>query len=97
MPLSDLLLKTSYHKGEDDIAGDFYLPCMTQASTYDRAVGYFRSTIFLLAWPALRQFVNAGGRMRVLCSQVLSDVDVAALQEGYSARVDSEIGARLES
>ncbi len=97
MPLSDLLLKTSYHKGEDNIADDFYLPCMSQAESYDRAVGYFRSTIFLLAWPSLRQFVQAGGRMRVLCSQVLSDVDVEALREGYAGRVNSEIGARLEA
>jgi hypothetical protein len=66
--LKELTLQTSYHKGRDDIAEDFYLPCMRRASEYDRAVGYFRSTAFIIAWPALRDFVRRGGRIRVLCS-----------------------------
>lgn len=95
MGLSHLHLQTSYHKGRDRIAEDFYLPCMRQAFSYDRAVGYFRSTVFLIAWPALRDFVNRGGRIRVLCSQVLSADDIAALDRGYSARVDQKLAMRL--
>ena len=33
--------------------------------------------------------------MRILCSQVLSSQDVAALDSGYSARVDETIARRL--
>jgi len=33
-------------QGRDDIAEDFYLPCMRRASEYDRAVAFFRSTVF---------------------------------------------------
>lgn len=93
--LSELTLRTSYHKGRDDIAEDFYLPCMRRASEYDRAVGYFRSTVFLVAWPALRDFVERGGKIRILCSQVLADEDINALEEGYSARVDEALAARF--
>ena len=97
MALSQLDLRTSYHKGEDDLAEDFYLPCMSSSVSYDRAVGFFRSSIFILAWPALIQFVKAGGRMRILCSQILSEADAAALDEGYAARVDASIAERLEN
>ena len=44
--LRDLHLKLAYHKGEDDIAADFYLPCMSRSSRYDRAVGFFSSSVF---------------------------------------------------
>ena len=94
--LADLTLKTSYHKGRDDIATDFYLPCLHRAREYDRAVGYFRSTVFIIAWPALRDFVERGGRIRLLCSQVLSAEDIDALEQGYSARSDERLAARLQ-
>ena len=93
--LSTLELRTSYHKGRDDIAHDFYLPAIRHATKYDRAVGYFRSTVFTIAWSALREFVAHGGRIRILCSQVLSAEDIEALDAGYAARVDEGIAARL--
>lgn len=93
--LSELTLQTSYHKGRDDIAEAFYLPCMRRASEYDRAVGYFRSTAFIIAWPALREFVQRRGKIRVLCSQVLASDDIDALDKGYAARVDSALAARF--
>jgi superfamily II DNA or RNA helicase len=93
--LSELTLQVAYHKGRDNIAGDFYLPCMDRAVRYDRAVGYFRSTAFLIAWPALKPFVERNGTMRVLCSQVLSDEDVTALEQGYAAQADARLGQRL--
>lgn len=93
--LSGLHLQTSYHKGRDDIAGGFYLPCMRRSTEYDRAVGYFRSTAFMISWPALKDFVQRGGRMRVLCSQVLASDDIEALEKGYTARVDETLAARM--
>ena len=93
--LATLSLRTSYHKGRDDIANDFYLPAMRHATKYDRAVGFFRSAVFIIAWPALREFVGRGGRIRILCSQVLSIEDVKALDAGYAARLDDTLAARL--
>jgi superfamily II DNA or RNA helicase len=93
--LSELTLQVAYHKGRDDIAGDFYLPCMDRAVRYDRAVGYFRSTAFLIAWPALKRFVERAGTMRILCSQVLANEDVDALEQGYAAQADERLGTRL--
>lgn len=95
--LAGLNLHTSYRKGRDDIAHDFYLPMMEAAITYDRAVGYFRSSIFIIAWSALRGFVQRGGKLRILCSQVMSEGDLAALEQGYAARVNEELAARLQA
>lgn len=95
--LSELTLKTAYHKGRDDIARDFYLPSMERATQLDRAVAYFRSTAFIISWPALRWFVADGGRYRILCSQVLADGDIEALNEGYSGRVDQELAAKFQA
>ena len=95
MSLAQLSFKTSYHKGQDDLGKAFYLPCMFRAFQYDRAVGFFRSSIFVIAWPALRDFVQRRGRMRILCSQVLAGDDIDALDRGYGARVDEVLRARL--
>lgn len=89
--------RTAYRKGQHDIAQDFYLPAMRLATSYDRAVGYFRSAAFIIAWPALRDFVARGGRIRVLCSQVLAPADVAALDSGYAARADALLATRLRN
>ena len=67
--LRELPLKQAYHKPEDDIAHAFYLPCLAAAQIYDRAVGYFSSAIYVLAWPSLREFVASGGKIRLICSR----------------------------
>jgi len=95
--LSDLSLKTAYHKGRDDIAGEFYLPCMGRAIQLDRAVAYFRSTAFIISWPELRGFVRDGGKYRILCSHVLSDDDIDALGEGYEARIYADLSAKFRA
>ena len=90
--LSDHDFKRAYHKPEDDIAAEFYLPAVRASYHYDRAVGYFSSTIFLIAWPSLRTFVENGGKMRLICSPVLSDLDHDAMREGYTERAELASG-----
>jgi superfamily II DNA or RNA helicase len=95
--LADLALKRAYHKPEDDIAASFYLPAVAVSNAYDRAVGYFSSTIFLVAWPSLKAFVANGGKMRLICSPVLSDDDHAAMREGYSDRANADLAESLKA
>lgn len=85
----------SYDKSVDNLAGEFYLPCMRAATRYDRISGYFSSAVFSIAWPALKEFVKAGGRMRLICSPVFSSTDIGALRQGYEAFSDEELGAAL--
>ena len=80
--LRDYAFQTDYSKGRDDIARDFYRPCMASAIRYDRVTGYFASTVFLMAWQELEQLVDRGGHIRIICSPYLSEPDVAAIQRG---------------
>ena len=93
--LPSLALRQAYHKPEDDVATDFYLPCLARSVAYDRAVGYFSSSIYAIAWPSLRRFVASAGRMRLICSPVLNSDDADALEEGYSARAEEHQGEQI--
>lgn len=86
---------TSYNKAEHDIADMFYLPCMRNASYYDRISGYFGSTIYIIAWDALREFIEHNGKIRLICSPYVSDEDAAALANGYSAKNDALLAELL--
>ena len=88
MSLRDIEYLTSYNKADHDIAEQFYLPSMREAARYDRISGYFGSTIYIIAWDALKEFIENKGRMRLVCSPYVSDEDAEALAEGYSARTD---------
>jgi superfamily II DNA or RNA helicase len=95
MRLRDFPFKRAYHKPEDDIARDFYLPAVGASIRYDRAVGFFSSSVFLLAWPSLKTFAAAGGKMRLICSPILSDDDHEALREGYSEKAEAAAGEAI--
>lgn len=93
--LVDLPLLPTYRKGRHDIARQFYLPCMSRATRYDRAVGFFNSSVFALAWPALRHFLARGGTMRLLTSPVLAPQDEEAMRHGHRARIEGALQAAL--
>jgi superfamily II DNA or RNA helicase len=95
MPLRDLHLETEYRTGQVDLVEQFYAPCLRNARAYDRAVGYFRSTVYDLFRPAVVDFVKKGGRMRVVCSPQLHKEDIEALGKGYRTR-EEVIGHALD-
>jgi len=88
MYLSDMDFAPAYDKAESDIAEDFYIPCMKIATKYDRISGYFGSTVYIIAWSALKAFMDNAGKMRIICSPYIAEQDEAALAQGYSARND---------
>lgn len=96
MDLSSFSFKGSYNRIDDDIAEEFYLPCMRNSLRYDRISGYFGSTIYLIAWDALREMINNNGRIRIICSPVLSEEDQNALSEGSAAKADSILSEALD-
>lgn len=93
--LTDYDFKSSYNRIDDDIAEDFYIPCMKSSVQYDRISGFFGSTVYIIAWKALKVFVNNGGRMRVICSPVLSEEDKNALITGNEAQADEVLSMSL--
>ncbi len=91
MSLNDYEFKSSYNKLEDDVSADFYMPCMRESTRYDRISGYFGSTVYIVAWDALKEFINNGGKMRIVCSPFLSDEDQSAITQGVLAKEDEII------
>ena len=86
MSLDQYEFKASYNKAENNIAEEFYLPCMRSSVKYDRISGFFGSTIYIIAWSALKEFIQNDGKIRLVCSPYISDSDQVALSDGYSAR-----------
>ncbi|MFT5759392.1 MAG: superfamily II DNA or RNA helicase [Alteromonadaceae bacterium] len=85
MSLEHLNLKEEYRTGEDNLVGDFYLPCLKESQTYLRSVGYFSSTVFLLIGPELIEFAKRGGKIKLVCSPSLSKRDIEAFNAGYKS------------
>ncbi len=97
MSLNDHEFKSSYNKLDDDVSAEFYMPCMREAVRYDRISGYFGSTVYIVAWDALKAFVKNGGKMRIVCSPFLSEDDQIAIEQGVLAKEDDVIrNAMLE-
>lgn len=73
--LQDLNLQTTYRSGRDALLDDFYVPCLQESVRYDRAVGYFSSTLYQVVGFAFTDFARVGGRMRLICSPALTPED----------------------
>ncbi len=84
--LKDVALREEYRSDRDDLAREFYVPCLTQSVRYDRAVGYFTSAALGLVTRGLVPFLENSGRMRLIASPHLDPEDVKAIREGYERR-----------
>lgn len=84
--LRSLHLETEYRTGESDPVSEFYRPCLKQASNYSRAVGYFRSSVFLIVGDDVVDFAKRGGKIRLVCSPSISEEDISGIEGGYANR-----------
>jgi superfamily II DNA or RNA helicase len=84
--LSALEFQTEYRSIKDDPVGGFYQRCLQNSSYYRRAVGYFRSTVFLVVGPPVIEFARRGGRIDLICSPDLDPADVEQIATGYASR-----------
>ena len=84
--LRELVLREEYRSDEDDLAREFYVPCLAKSVRYDRAVGYFTSAALTLVTRGLLPFLENAGRMRLVASPYLDPDDVAAIKQGYEHR-----------
>jgi superfamily II DNA or RNA helicase len=94
MALTQLVLETEYRSAQSELAAGFYRQCLAQSTHYDRAAGYFSSTVFLIVGSNVIEFARRGGKMRLVCSPQLSDSDIEALRQGH-ANLGDLASARL--
>lgn len=78
--LQSVQFSENYSSSGSSLLNDFYIPALSNASSYDRATGYFSSAILALAPISFSEFAARGGRMRLLCSPHLSQEDAEAIR-----------------
>ncbi len=78
--LDDLPIRPQYDSTEDSPLQNFYIPCLENSVRYDRAVGYFSSAILSVLTDAFTNFSSRGGKMRLICSPILSAGDAETLE-----------------
>lgn len=96
MTLESFHFKPDYNKAFDNIANDFYIPCIENSIGYDRITGYFASTIYIIAWNGIKTFIKNNGKMRIICSPYIVDEDKAAITEGYHSKSEDQLRITLE-
>ncbi len=87
--LSTVPLDSHYRTGERDPVSGFYKPCLDASVTYDRAVGYFRSSIFAVIGQPFLDFARRGGKARFICSPSITEEDAKAIESGYLQREEA--------
>ncbi|MHC8441416.1 MAG: DEAD/DEAH box helicase family protein [Candidatus Eutrophobiaceae bacterium] len=84
--LAVLALDAHYRTGERNPVSGFYKPCLDAATTYGRAVGYFRSSIFAIIGQPFLDFARRGCKAQFICSPSVTEEDAKAIALGYVQR-----------
>ncbi len=86
MSWQDINIQDHYRSDRHNLIQDFYIPCLSQANLYSRAVGYFSSSSIVLISQGLAALIEAGGKMRLVASPHLSPEDIKAIKQGLKQR-----------
>ncbi|KFL24380.1 ATP-dependent RNA helicase DbpA [Ralstonia pickettii] len=86
--LARFSFSTEYRTGDIDPVSGFYRPCLLNSIDYKRAVGYFRSSVYLIVGPATVEFAKRGGKIRLVCSPSVTTEDMETIEAGYEARIE---------
>ena len=86
MSFRDLTIKSEYRSLLDNVAKDFYIPLLSSAVKYQRAVGFFSSSILVEISKGIASLAERGGRIQLIASPYLSDEDIQAIRSGYEQR-----------
>ena len=94
--------KPGWNSATDDIVNDFYRPALKGCIRYDRLTGFFDSNTFVAAFREALDFVERGGRVRLITSAKFSkaDLDVITksvddkLSEAVSNMLDDDLGQK---
>lgn len=86
MSLKQIEINGEYRSFLHDIAKEFYIPLLSNAISYRRAVGYFSSTVLSNIADGVSSLANNGGKIQIVASPYLSIEDIAAIKKGYELR-----------
>lgn len=89
MNLADLDVEPGYSTSQSYLLEDFYAPALSHSTRYDRAAGFFSSSLIAIAPLAYSSFVANGGRMRLICSPHVSAADAERLGASPTDGIDA--------
>lgn len=73
-----------YRTGTNNFVDEFYKKAFKESTQYWRAVGYFRSSSLEAFGSTLQNFLQDGGKIKLITSVELTDDDSNAIEEGLS-------------
>ena len=73
-----------YRTGTNNFVDEFYKKAFQESIEYWRAVGYFRSSSLESFGSTLQNFLQDGGKIKLITSVELTDDDSNAIEEGLS-------------
>lgn len=83
--------KIRYSSERENIFEEFYVPALSAAVTYKRAVGFFSLGIIFNTAAALSHLVENNGQMKIIFGKLISAADLAQLQEGLRYDFSNEV------
>ncbi len=86
MNLIDVNVRNEYRSLLHNITQDFYIPLLSRAIEYRRAVGFFSSTVLCQIADGIAGLAKNGGKVKIVASPHLSDEDMKAIRQGYQLR-----------
>lgn len=84
---------TGHYSPNDHPLSTFYIPMLSRAVAYDRAVGYWSAAELQFAAQGTAQFLANNGRMRLIVGAQLNEADVQAVLSGNP--LSDVVAARL--
>lgn len=84
--LQDFPFADGYRSGANDLAGELFLPALSRATSYDRAAGFFSSSVISVLGAGLRCLFAEGGRVTLVISPKLDPQDISAIAKFYIQR-----------
>ena len=88
MSFKNLSLKIGYDSDEIDILETFYRPVLQESILYQRLSGYFSSTTFGLVVREIIEFIERGGRIKLVTSIELTESDKEVVEEYVNGKTE---------
>ena len=80
MSFKNINIKREYDSDEDDLVSEFYMPILSQATTYYRRSGFFSSSSLAVSARGIADLIRKDGKMKLICNVYLSRNDCEALK-----------------
>lgn len=86
MSFAELQIEPEYRSLTTDVAKNFYIHVLKEAILYQRAVGFFASSVLAQISEGVECLAEHGGKIQLIASPHLQAQDVEAIEKGYQKR-----------